>query len=423
MRKMRRYRRLIRIYAIAAVLALALYAGAESLSLTRWRQMAAYSSSLAFEETVRAVDSLSQALDKSLFATDGAMCARVCSEAYASACAAESAMATLPFSTQELERLSAFLNRAGDYAYTLCRESAESGFSAGQREDLRQLSARADEFTGTLRQLREDLNGGSVHMDSREFTLRNVGMEPGEALSARLLAYESAFSAPEELRYDGQFGREERSAGGYLTEHEMLLAAAGFLGVEAEELEPLYSYEGTEGRRCFRCGDSFLCVSRSGVDSLSQVRLVSEAVLTLEEAQSAAENFLARAGYGDLSLKELSSNGTVVSLRYARTEDGAVWVDNDLSIAIALDDGSVYSFNADGFDRAESGVRWEIDEETAALALPDEFVPAASRRLILTSPGGYKHGCYEFSGEAGGGRTVRICVVGTDGRQCRITLD
>ena len=93
MRKMRRYRRLIRIYAIAAVLALALYAGAESLSLARWRQMAAYSSSLAFEETVRAVDSLSQALDKSLFATDGAMCARVCSEAYSSACAAESAMA------------------------------------------------------------------------------------------------------------------------------------------------------------------------------------------------------------------------------------------------------------------------------------------------------------------------------------------
>ena len=46
MKKMRRYRRLVRIYAVAAVLALALYAGAESLSLTRWRQMAAYSSSL-----------------------------------------------------------------------------------------------------------------------------------------------------------------------------------------------------------------------------------------------------------------------------------------------------------------------------------------------------------------------------------------
>lgn len=423
MKNRRRYLLLVRIYAIAGVLTLALYAGVNAAYLARWRQTAVYSSSLAFEETVRAVDGLAQALEKSLYATDDAMCARVCGEAYAASAAAESAMSTLPFSTQELEQLSAFLNRAGDYAHTLCAESARDGLREEQRETLRELSVRATEFTGTLRELREALNGGQVRMDSREQRLRNVGTEPGEALSARLLQYESSFSGPDPLRYDGPYGKSERPAGGYLTEEEMLLSAAAFLDVPPESLEPCYAYEGLEGRRCYRCGDTFLCVSRSGVDSLSQTRLVSEPAISEEEARQAAETFLAGVGYAELSLKELRSNGTIAAMRFARTEDGAVWLDNDLSIAIALDDGSVYSFNTDEYRGGESGVRWRLSEEEAEQTLPEGFSPESTRRVILTSEGGRNSGCFEFFGRGEGGRAVRLYVDADDGSQRRITVE
>ena len=423
MKNRKRYIRIVRIYAIAAALALALYAYTESVYLTRWRQTAACSSGLAFEETVRAVDRLSRSLEKSLYATDGAMCAQVCGEAYAASSAAGSAMAVLPFSTQELEKLSAFLNRAGDYAHTLCSECAEHGFLPEQREALGELSVRADEFVGVLQELREDHNGGRVHMDSRERRLRNVGSEPGESLAARLLDYEASFAAPEDLYYDGLYGREESGGNGYLTESEMLQAAADFLGVETAELEPAYAYEGLEGRRCYRWGDCFLCVSRSGVDSLSQTRLVSEAVLNAEQAQAAAETFLRRAGYTELLPVEQRDGGTVLSLRYARVEDEAVWPDNALLIAVALDDGSIYSFNTDDYRSGESGVRWEIDEDTAAEALPAGFAPETVRRVILTSEGGRNSGCYEFGGTGLDGRPVRICVDGSDGKQARICLD
>ncbi len=423
MNKRKRYILIVRIYAVAATLALALYTYTESVYLTRWRQTAAYSSGLAFEETVRAVDRLSRSLAESLYATDGAMCARVCGEAYAASCAAGSAMAALPFSTQELENLSAFLNRAGDYAHTLSGESAETGLLPEQRELLGELSVRADEFVGVLQELREDLNGGRVHMDSREQRLRNIGSEPGESLAARLLDYEASFSAPQGLHYDGLYGREENPANGYLTESEMLQAAADFLGVQPAELEPAYAYEGLEGRRCYRCGDSFLCVSRSGVESLSQTRLVSEALLSAEEAQAAAGAFLRRAGYGDLSLTGQRDDGTVLSLRYARVENGALWPDNALRIAVALDDGSIYSFSTDEYRAGESGARWEIDEEQAARALPEDFALESVRRVILTSEGGRSSGCYEFSGTGRGGRALRICVDGSSGKQARICLD
>ena len=418
----KKYKVLVRIYALAGVLTLSLYAWVNTVYLERWRQTAAYSAALAFEETVRAAESLSEALEESVYATDGAMCARLCGDVYAACCAAESAMATLPFDTQELERLSAFLNQAGDYARTLCRESAEAGFEPGQAETLRSLSQRAGELLATLEELRGQLNGGALRMDSREKRLRNVGEEPGEALSARLLRAEADFASPGVLHYDGQYGKTESSSG-YLTEEEMRELAARFLGAEPEALEKTYTYEGLEGRRCFRWGDSFLCVSRSGVESLSQTRLVSEPTLTEEEAEELARRFLRERGYGELKLMEKRVTGAVLALRYARIEDRAIWLDNTLSIAVALDDGSIYSFNADAYTPGESGVHWRVDEATAAAALPASFELEESRRVITTSEGGRNCGCFEFSGTGRGGEQVRICVSAEDGKQCRITVE
>ncbi len=420
---MRKYIRLVRIYAIAAVLVLALWAGVNAQYVQGLRQAALYRSSLAFEETVHAADSLSRALRKSLYATDGAMCASVCGEAYAAACAAESAMAVLPFSTQELEQLSAFLNQAGDYAYTLCGESREGGFSEQELNTLRDFAVRSAEFIGTLRAAQEELNGGELRMDSREQRLRNVGSEPGLPLSARLLDYEAAFAPPSALSYDGKYSREERPAEGYLTEEEMQQAAAAFLGVAPEELEKVYEYEGLEGRRCFRCGDIFLCVSRSGVESMSQTRLVSEALLSEEEARAAAEDFLKERGYNDLTLRELRTAGAVAAMRFARTEGNAVWLDNDLSIAIALDDGSVHSFNAADFREQKSGVSFSLDEEQAREALPEAFEPESSRQVILTSAGGRDRGCYEFIGSGQGGERVSIYVDAETGEEYRILVE
>ena len=397
---MRKYIRLVRIYAIAAVLVLALWAGVNAQYVQGLRQAALYRSSLAFEETVHAADSLSRALRKSLYATDGAMCASVCGEAYAAACAAESAMAVLPFSTQELEQLSAFLNQAGDYAYTLCGESREGGFSEQELNTLRDFAVRSAEFIGTLRAAQEELNGGELRMDSREQRLRNVGSEPGLPLSARLLDYEAAFAPPSALSYDGKYSREERPAEGYLTEEEMQQAAAAFLGVAPEELE-----------------------KRSGVESMSQTRLVSEALLSEEEARAAAEDFLKERGYNDLTLRELRTAGAVAAMRFARTEGDAVWLDNDLSIAIALDDGSVHSFNAADFREQKSGVSFSLDEEQAREALPEAFEPESSRQVILTSAGGRDRGCYEFIGSGQGGERVSIYVDAETGEEYRILVE
>ena len=409
-------------YALAAAAVLTGLSWTGQAGLNDYRAAARYSAGQAFEETVRAVEALSESLAKSRYAGDGSMCSRVCCEACANAGAAESAMASLPFDTQELEQLSAFLNVAGDYAYTLCAQAAEQGFTETQREELNRLSGQAADFAQRLRETQGDLNDGTVRYDSREKRLRNVGEEPGEALSARLLGFEKDFEPGEPLRYDGRYGCEKRQKLGYLTEEEMLQTAADFAGRPPEELSLLYRYEGIDGQRCYRTGDLFLCVSRCGVESMAQSRLVSEALISGEEAREIAEAFLEQHGFSELELQNSEERGNLCRFFYAKTQEGAVCLDNGIRLAIALDDGSVYSFSAEDYCEDPAELSWNVTEEEAAEKLVEGLSLESGRRVILKSPGERDQACYEFRCLDREGRSVRIYVDAATGKQCEIAL-
>ena len=406
-------------YVSVLVVALALYAWAGQWGLGWYRRTANESASLAYEETVRSVETLAAVLARSPYATDPEMCDRICCEAYACAAAAESAMSTLPFSTWELEQLSGFLNTAGDYAYSLCGQGQP--FTDKQRQELRELAASAAEFSETLLTLREDLENRELTMDSRERRLQNVGTETGPRLSGELLAYEADFS-PLSLHYDGQYGAaEEKKSGGLLTEAEMQRAAAEFLDLPEEALLLECSYEGADGRCCYRAGDRYVCVSRAGVESMSQSRLVGEEKLSPEEAEEAAENFLREQDLGELRLLEQRQSACVMLFSFVREQDGALCPDSVLRLGIALDDGSLYSYDATAFDPEPVSVSWTVDEETARSSLPEGLSPRESRRLILKSPGGQAVPVYAFSCRDGR-RSVEICVSAETGKQVKISV-
>jgi hypothetical protein len=271
-------------------------------------------------------------------------------------------------------------------------------------------------------ELREGLNGRELTMDSREKRLQNVGVDKDARLSGELLAYEADFT-PLELRYDGKYGGEpEKKSGGLLTEREMLAAAADFAGVAPEALQMEYQFEGTDGRRCYRTEDRWLCVGRAGVESMSCDRVVYEENLSVEEALQAAEDFLQARGYGELRLREQGQSGCIARFSFVREQDGALCPDSTLRLSIALDDGSLYSFDAADFDPEPVEVSWAVDEDTARTALPEDLSVTESGRVLLQSPGGRALPCYVFSGADADGRQVEICVSAETGKQVRIRL-
>ena len=407
-------------YLSVGILALSLYTWAGQSGLGWYRRTANYSASLSFEETVRSVQALSEALGKSVYVTDSHMGARVCGEAYAKAAAAQAAMSVLPFSTQELEQLSGFLNLAGDYAYSLCGQ--QETLSDEQKEHLVQLSALASDFSEELVALRQGLNDGALRMDSREQRLRNVGLaEQAEPLSAKLLALEDTFQPPEPFGYDGQFApAAAENTRGYLTEEEMRDLAAELMGVRPDQVKQVYSYEGLDGRRCFRVEDSYLCISRSGPESLTQTRRVGQAQISPEDARELAEGYLDRWGLRDLALYEQEQSGGLLRFVYTRQAGEALCPDNCVRLSIALDDGSLYSLDASGLYEPEPGLRWELDEESAAQALPEGLTVNECLQRVRRSPGGRQIACYEFDCSDAEGRRVRITVDAATGLEWEI---
>ena len=104
-------------------------------------------------------------------------------------------------------------------------------------------------------------------------------------------------------------------------------------------------------------------------------------------------------------------------------QDGALRVDDYISVSVALDDGSIYSYDATRYSDDVPKLDWSCDEETARGSLPDNVSVIGSRKVIVQRPGGEYMACYEFDCTGSEGESLRIYADGSDGRQCRIQLE
>lgn len=408
-------------YLSAALLALGLFAAVSYSQLQGYRRRAAVDADRAFRESVGAVDRLSRSLEKSLYAADGGMCGKICAEICADARAAGTAMAALPFSTVELEQSKSFVGLTGDYAYTLCRDAAEQGFSEEQRAHLSALSDSAASLAEALRGLRQDLADGLVEMDKREKELANVGLDRDvRLLSAELLACEAAFCAPEPFDYDGLYAPREPEALTPVSEQATRAMAARLLGAEPAELTLSAEYAGG-GRRSYSLGSVTVTAAARGVESLSDSRLVGEARISPGEAQRRAEDFLAARGYEGLSLEESAQRGALLELRYVSGEEDVSHLDRDVSVTVALDDGSVYAFDASAL-ASETASDWPMSREQAEALLPPGLSLEDARKVSFGSEGGRSIACWELQCRNDAGRRVTIYLCADSGRQQEILL-
>lgn len=411
-------------YISAAIIVLGLFAAVSSQNLKKYRLASDYSAAQAFEETVAAVESMSKTLAKTPYATDRDMCASLCSQVYADALAAEAAMSTLPFATYELEQISGYLNQTGDYALTLCRSVAEDGFSDTERENMSKLSVLSTKLNEALSQLRQEFHDGNLDMDSSEIRLMNVGTEQNGKLSEGVLQTESEFPKRDALTYDGKYSFKSHSTGSsvHVSDVQMLAAAARCAGLSPAQMTLDYSFEDGSGRKVYASGDTKVCVAPEGVVSMSNSRLIEQGGIAEDDAKKAAESFVDSMGFENMVLTDTESADTSVRYTFISTQDDALCPDNYLTVTVALDNCTVYAFNAEHYSPEKCNVAWNVTEIEAAGAVPDSLEVQETRKVIVDSVGGNDTPCFEFlcKNEAGDNVTVRVNAA--TGKQSDILL-
>ena len=423
MRKRLSRRALVRLvsYTAAALAALSLFSALSWAHLLAYRRQTAVDADRAFEETVGALEELSASLQKSRYAGDGAMCAKICAGIYADAGRAGTALSALPFSTVEMEELKRFISLSGDYAYTLCREAAEQGFSDEQRDNMSALSITAAELAESLRDMRGELRDGLLTMDSREARVANVLDRVPAFLSERLGAYARDFPAAQELVYHGRYSAREEEEVKPADEEKARKAAAALLGCEPAALELEARYE-DEGRMLFSLEGKTVTVNAAGVESMRAQRLVSESALSEKEAIAAAEEALRALGYEGLTWEEKTRRGNILDLRGSAEENGVTGLDRELALSVALDDGSLCALDLSASGKVSAESEWPLSEREAKALVPPALQLRAARRVTLAGPDGQSLACWELQCLDDRGQSVKVYLNADSGKQEEIRI-
>lgn len=408
-------------FSAAALLALSLFSAVCWAHLTAYRRQTAVDADRAFEETVGALNDLSEALEKSRYAADGPMCAKTCAEIYAAAGRAGTALSALPFSTVEMEELKRFISLSGDYAYTLCREAAEQGFSEEQRGTMTALSATAAELADAVRGMHGQLRDGVLTMDSREKQAANVLDRTPDYLSAALGDYARDFPAAQELVYHGQYSAREEKQAEPVDEARARELAAVLLRCAPEEPE-LEAQSEDGGRLMLTLGGKTVTVTAAGVESLRDSRLVSESLLGEAEAKAAAEEALRALGYEGLRWEESARRGEILELRGSAETDGVTGLDREIAVSVALDDGSLYALDLSAAGRKAAAGDWPVTREEAKALLPAPLQLRQVRRVTIAGPDGQSVACWELDCLDESGRRVRVYVNAQSGKQEEIKI-
>lgn len=424
---------------VAGVLAFSGQRRAQSLEL-----YARNSTQRAFDELVTNVSELSNTLEKSVYITDPALEGALCTQIFARAATAQSMMGALPYSSDQLERTSSFLSMVGDYACTLARTvGANGGYSEEELKNLTELADTANVMAMDLRDMQSRIMAGSLTMDE-VYSDTTAAVDLADDAAGAPLAGTAIRSIEEEfpelptLIYDGPFSDAVRNAEpvylegrSEVDEAKARRAAAKFLGVDEDGLTVLGDVGGRIPCRCFGAyiggGEYTVMVTKQGGEILSALcsRMPGIERLSVENGLSIARDFLEKQGFSDMKESYHMAEGGVLTVNYAYEQDGVTCYPDLIKVGVALDNGSVVSWDAKGYLTAHH--ERALDEPAVSVREAAETIsPLLTVRsystALIPSEGGEERLCHEFRCEAEDGREFLMYVNALTGAQERIMI-
>ena len=419
----------------------------------------------AFDELVTSVSELSNALEKSLYVTDPALESALCTQIFGRAVTAQMAMGELPYSSQELERMSGFLSRAGDYACTLARTvGGAGGYTGEELQNLTELADTASILSMNLRDMQARIMAGSLTMEEVYAAadavgdsggVQNAGTDGGEysgdgdgdgaggggeapLAGTALRGMEQEFPELPTLIYDGPFSEAAKSRSALALdglpeagEAASASAAAEFLGVDEAKLIPQGDCGGDIPCRRYEydadSGTYTVSVTRQGGVVMSALCscLPGRQRLSVEEGVKAAARFLAELGYQDMAESYHMAQDGIVTVNFAYETDGALCYPDLIKVGVALDSGDVVSFDAKGYLTAHHArvlPETAVSEDDAMAAVSPLLTVEGHRMAVIPSDGGEERYCHEFSCRADEDRRFLLYVNAVTGAQERILI-
>ena len=402
-------------YLSAVIFMLGLFSSLQLSAVAASERSGRYGEEYAFEELCAAMEEMDLALQKCALAATPGLQAALCADVYALTGAAVTALGELPGS-QELEKLTAFLGRSGDFARCLGRCAASgAAWSQEERQMLEKLAAYSAAAAADLASLRSTVADGLAAVEDTREALR--------ALEAELPAVpepvcEGRYS-PAQADWAMLTGKDTCS------EREACLIAASFLDANARAAACEGAVEAEERCWSVTLEDYSILVTERGGQVLQAVcqRSTETPRLTLEEGFAAAEDFLKKHGYRNMERTAWKNTGDALTVSFCPLQEAVRCYADEITLTVALDDGSLLSFDASGYlrnHRQRSELRPQASAEDARGLLSPALTVEEEYLSFLPMPGGGEKLCFTFRCTDAAGRRWLVFSSAATGAQERI---
>lgn len=383
----------------------------------------------SFFEMVSNVSAIDHALQKGKYSVSPAMISQLSNDISKEASSAQSLLAQLPFSFQELEQTASFLAQAGDWAGAVARQTAGGAeLDDDQRAALENLAGVARALSDMLIGLQSAINEDNLRIgdvlkaeaamedDSQKMfggMFKNVASEIEDMPS---LIYDGPYSAHlDQAEAIFLKDKDEVSA------DEAMQTALDFLDLPEGQLNLARETQGKIPAYCFEGhldgGEVSVNVSKRGgyVVLANSSRTPGEAQYDLSAAIDIAGKFLDFRGYKGMELNYQTESGGVMVMNFAYVDEGVTCYPDLIKVGVALDTGRVTQFEALGYlyNHREKREFPEIaisQEEAIEKTLTTGITLENARSALIPSPGKHEIYCHELQCLAPDGSHIIIYV-------------
>ena len=384
-----------------------------------YRQASENSYNMAFSELVDYVQNVETYLAKSLISSTPEHGAETLTHLWREANLAQTYLSRLPIESQELENTEKFLNQVSDYSYSLSRKNIyNESLSDEDLNNLKELHGYSVDLENTLNQLSEDLNSGRFEWG--ELTKKGTvafAQQVDNISKESFSNLEENFHEYSGLIYDGAFSEHLTSSepkgltGDDIDENKAQEVAKEFVGQDkVKEINslgfaenatiPVYDFSITTNND----ETVNISISKKGghVVNMNSNRDINTEVITQEEANNKALEFLNSRGFPNMEETYYLKQDGIVTINYAYKQDDVIMYPDLIKVKVALDNGEILGVETTGYlnNHTERNLdNIKITEEEARKDLNDDLEITSSGMAVIPTEWKSEILCYEFKGK------------------------
>lgn len=376
----------------------------------------------AFFELVDYVQDVETFLAKSLISSTPEHGAETLTEVWREANLAQSYLAQLPISSNELANTSKFLNQVSEYSYSLSRKNIyNEPLTDEDFANLKELHDYSLELENTLNQLSLEMNEGKISWG--ELTKKGSVAFAQQVSNNSKDSFDSInqnFGEYSGLIYDGAFSEHITSAqkkgltGEDVDEETAKKKAVELLG--EDKISEVNSNGLIENGDIavydfvikLKDGDKnnpvSVSISKKGghIVFMNHNRNVDAEVISEEDANQKGKEFLSSHEYPNMRETYYLKQDGIVTINYAYEQDGVVMYPDLIKLKIALDNGEILGMETTGYLNSHYErelVSPKITKEQAKEDLNTNLEILSEGLAVIPTEWKTEILCYEFKGK------------------------